>query len=93
MLKHDAAGVIERYFPDAPELYARRGWRLPGSVARVYDASKAERLMGFRCATDFAKVLAALRMGGDLPFAHDPDYVSPTEILAAGPGVGPPGSP
>jgi nucleoside-diphosphate-sugar epimerase len=83
-LKADAAGVIERYFPDAPRLYAQRGWLLPTSIGRVYDSSKARRVMGFQCATDFAKVLDALRMGDDLPFAHDPQYVSPSETLAAG---------
>ncbi|MBN8807067.1 MAG: NAD(P)-dependent oxidoreductase [Sphingomonas sp.] len=76
-LKADAAAVIERLFPDARELYARRGWSLPASVGRVYDASRIEREIGFRCAGDFAAVLAALREDRPLPFAHDADYVSP----------------
>jgi nucleoside-diphosphate-sugar epimerase len=83
-LKADALSVIERYFPDAPGLYAERGWRLPTTIGRVYDSSKAQRVMGFRCTTDFARILDALRGGHDLPFAHDPHYVSPTQILAAG---------
>ena len=77
-LKRDAAGVIARLFPDAPELYARRGWRLPASLGRVYDASLAERVLGFRAAVDFAAVLAALRENRPLPFAHDPGFVSPS---------------
>jgi UDP-glucose 4-epimerase len=80
-LKRDAASVVEKYFPDAPELYARRDWRLSKSIGRVYDASKAERLMNFRCATDFAAVLDAIRQDRSLPFAHDPSYVSPNERL------------
>jgi nucleoside-diphosphate-sugar epimerase len=76
-LKRDAAAIVSRYFPEAPALYARRGWRLPTSIGRVYDASKAERVLGFRCRTDFAAVLAALRTNGPLPFVHDPQYVSP----------------
>jgi nucleoside-diphosphate-sugar epimerase len=76
-LKRDAPAVIARHFPDAAELYARRGWRLPGSIARVYDAVRADRVLNFRCKTDFAAVLQTLRTGTDLPFAHDPDYVSP----------------
>lgn len=76
-LKADAPAVIARHFPDAAALYARRGWQLPRSIGRVYDAGRAERIMGFRCETDFAAVLAALRTGGPLPFAHDADYVSP----------------
>ncbi|MGX1105206.1 MULTISPECIES: NAD-dependent epimerase/dehydratase family protein [Bradyrhizobium] len=83
-LKTDAAGVIARHFPDAPALFARRGWRLPKSIGRIYDAGKAERLLGFRAGTDFAAVLGALRSGAPLPFAHDPDYVSPSTRLANG---------
>ncbi len=80
-LKQDAAAVIARAFPDAPALYAARGWTLPGSIGRVYDSSLAEQVLGFRCRTDFAAVLAALRAGAPLPFAHDPGYVSPKETL------------
>ncbi|TFZ60327.1 NAD(P)-dependent oxidoreductase [Methylorubrum sp. Q1] len=76
-LKEDAAGVVARLFPDAPGLYARRGWHLPRSIGRVYDASRAERVLGFRCETDFSRVLDALRTGAPLPFVHDADYVSP----------------
>ena len=83
-MKGDAAGVIARLFPDAPELYARRGWHLPRSIGRVYDASRAERVLGFRCETDFSRVLDALRTGAPLPFAHDADYVSPQVRAGAG---------
>lgn len=76
-LKADAPAVIARHFPDAADLYARRGWQLPRSIGRVYDAGLAERLLGFRCETGFAEVLAALRSGAPMPFAHDADYVSP----------------
>ncbi|MBB2962130.1 NAD-dependent epimerase/dehydratase family protein [Methylobacterium sp. R2-1] len=76
-LKEDAAGVIARLFPDAPRLYAQRGWHLPTRIGRVYDASRAERVLGFRCATDFSCVLDALRTDTPLPFAHDAGYVSP----------------
>ena len=78
-LKADAPAVIARYFPDATELYARRGWKLPRSIGRVYDASLAERRLGFRCETDFAAILAALRAGGAMPFTHDETYTSPKE--------------
>jgi nucleoside-diphosphate-sugar epimerase len=76
-LKTDAPAVIARHFPDAAALYAARGWTLPATVGRVYDASAIERDLGFRCRTDFAAVLAALREGRPLPFAHDPAYTSP----------------
>jgi nucleoside-diphosphate-sugar epimerase len=78
-LIRDAAAVIAQRFPEAPRLYAERGWSLPAQIDRVYDPSRAERLMGFRCNTDFGSVLKALATGGDLPFAHDPSYVSPKE--------------
>jgi UDP-glucose 4-epimerase len=83
-LKRDAATVVTRYFPDAPALYSKRDWRLPTSITRVYDASKAQRVLGFRCETDFGRVLDALRTGRTLPFAHEPAYLSPKERLAAG---------
>jgi len=79
MLIRDAPAVIAHRFPDARALYDRAGWSLPAFIDRVYDPSHAERRLGFRCRTDFAAVLAALRNGGQLPFAHDPSYVSPKE--------------
>jgi nucleoside-diphosphate-sugar epimerase len=78
-LIHDGPAVIAHYFPEAPALYAARGWKLPAHIDRVYDPSHAERRLGFRCRTDFAAVLEALARGGQLPFAHDPSYVSPKE--------------
>lgn len=78
-LMRDAPAVIARYFPDAATLYAEAGWALPARLDRVYDPSKAERMLGFRCRTDFAAILAALGAGEELPFAHDPSYVSPKE--------------
>jgi UDP-glucose 4-epimerase len=80
-LLRDAPAVIGRHFPDAADLYARMGWSLPASIERVYDPSRAERLMGFRCRTDFAAVLDAIREGREMPFAHDPSYVSPKETV------------
>jgi UDP-glucose 4-epimerase len=81
-LKADAAAVITRYFPDAAELYARRGWVLPKSIGRVYDAARAEQVLGFRCEIDFATILAALRNDAPLPYAHDPSYAGPHAVLA-----------
>ena len=79
-LKTDAAGLIAERFPEAPALYAARGWVLPQSIGRVYDPSAIERDLGFRCQTDFAAVLAALREGRDMPFTHDPGYVPAKEL-------------
>jgi UDP-glucose 4-epimerase len=79
----DAPAVIARYFPEAPALYAAAGWRLPDHIDRVYVPAKAERLLGFKCRTDFAAILAAFASGGPLPFVHDPHYVSPGGDLPA----------
>ncbi|HSZ53172.1 MAG TPA: NAD(P)-dependent oxidoreductase [Caulobacteraceae bacterium] len=76
-LWRDAPAVIMRHFPDVAELYARQGWRLPARIDRVYDPSLAEHVLGFRCRTDFAAVLDALRRGEEPPFDHDPSYVAP----------------
>lgn len=81
-LKHDARAVIARYFPDAVALYAARGWTLPTTIDRVYDAALIERDLGFRCSTEFATVLDALRTGRASPVAHDAHYVSPKERIA-----------
>lgn len=78
-LRRDAPAVIARYFPDAAALYARRGWTLPATIGRVYDAARIERDLGFRCATDFAAILSALREGRDHPFDHDPKHTSPAQ--------------
>ncbi|MDR6832838.1 MULTISPECIES: NAD(P)-dependent oxidoreductase [unclassified Sphingopyxis] len=76
-LARDARAVIARYHPDAANLYAAAGWVLPETIDRVYDPSRAERRFGWRAQTDFGAVLAALREGSALPFAHDPAYTSP----------------
>lgn len=82
-LKADAAAVIARHFPDAPALYATRGWRLPATIDRVYDSSHAERVLGFRCRTGFGAMLEAMRRGAAFPVEHDLACVSPALGLAA----------
>jgi nucleoside-diphosphate-sugar epimerase len=82
----DAPALIASRFPDAAELYARAGWALPAHIDRVYDPSLAERRLGFRCKSDFASVLAALREGAPLPFEHDPSYVSPAVVAKGSDG-------
>lgn len=85
-LRRDAAAVIARHFPDAPALYAARGWELPSRIGRVYDSGRIQRELGFAFDTGFAQLLDALRAGADLPFAHDADYVSPQELARTGEG-------
>ena len=54
----DAPAVVERYFPDHREIYARLGWTMFQSIDRVYDASKAARRLSFVCRTGFKERLA-----------------------------------
>ena len=70
-LKRNAKAVIERRFPDAARLFARRGWQLPESISRVYDSTRSQSVLGLRYGTRFSDILAALREGEDLPFATD----------------------
>lgn len=75
----DAAAVVARYFPEAPDLYARAGWTLPARIDRVYVPAAAEARLGFRARTGFASILEAIAQDRQLPFVHDPSYVSPKE--------------
>lgn len=76
-LKKDARSVIAQYYPDAAELYARRGWSLPKRLGRVYDGRKIMTALDFDYQTDFSDVLTALRCEAELPFHHDALYQSP----------------
>ena len=87
-LLHDAPAVIARYFPEAAAIYRQRGWSLPRHLDRVYVPARAEALLGFRARTDFAAILQALSRNDDLPFVHDPTYVSPKHAVLAGEATG-----
>jgi len=73
----DAPAVIARHYPDVATLYDRAGWQLPERIERVYDPAKAERILGWRAETDFGTILEAITRGSAMPFAHDPDWISP----------------
>lgn len=53
--------VVTRYFPEAAEAYARRGWPLPTGIDRVYVTAKAEAGLGYCPRFNFADLLATLR--------------------------------
>ncbi|MGH8036007.1 MAG: NAD-dependent epimerase/dehydratase family protein [Lysobacterales bacterium] len=59
-LLSNAPAVVERYFPEYPEIYRRQGWTMFPSIDRVYDATKLERKMRYVCKTGFAQVLGQL---------------------------------
>jgi UDP-glucose 4-epimerase len=57
----DTPSVVARYFPEYRELYDARGWTMFETVDRVYDSSRASRMLGFTCRTNFRQVLDELR--------------------------------
>jgi UDP-glucose 4-epimerase len=58
----DAPAVVTRLFPHYREVYARLGWTMFDSIDRIYDSSKAARLLGFTCRTGFAEKLKELEL-------------------------------
>ena len=64
-LQADAPAVVARHFPDYPELYARRGWRMLPAIERVYDNARARRDLGWTPRFDFRHALDRLARGED----------------------------
>jgi UDP-glucose 4-epimerase len=62
-LLDDAAPVVQRAFPLAAEVFARRGWALPHRIDRVYVIQKAERVLGYRPRFNFGELLRELQAG------------------------------
>jgi nucleoside-diphosphate-sugar epimerase len=56
-LLRDAGTVIRRHFPDAEAVFARKGWRLPESIDRVYVTAMAERVLGYQPRWNFRELL------------------------------------
>ena len=57
-LARDAAGVIRARVPSLAAEFARRGWRLPRSIDRVYSSAKATKALGWNTRFDWREVLA-----------------------------------
>jgi UDP-glucose 4-epimerase len=62
-LRTDAPGLVAERFPESVELYAARGWRMFGSIERVYDNAKARRELGWEPRWDFRHALDRLAAG------------------------------
>jgi UDP-glucose 4-epimerase len=62
-LRSDAPAVVRRLFPDYEAVYARHGWRMFGSIERVYVNERARRELGWRPRYDFGAALARVRAG------------------------------
>jgi UDP-glucose 4-epimerase len=64
-LRADAPAVVQRRFPDAAEIFERRGWRMFPSVERVYVNAKARGELGWAPRHDFRSALDRVAAGGD----------------------------
>ncbi|MEM9010303.1 MAG: NAD(P)-dependent oxidoreductase [Pseudomonadota bacterium] len=62
-LRGDLPIVLARYHPHYAEIYARLGWRMLQGIDRVYDSSRAVRVLGWQPRFDFAAILAQLAAG------------------------------
>ncbi|MDW3191721.1 MAG: NAD(P)-dependent oxidoreductase [Cytophagales bacterium] len=56
-LYHDAPAVIRKRQPELAQEFDRRGWVLPQSIDRVYDASYAKQKLGWENTRDAFNVL------------------------------------
>lgn len=56
-LLHDAPSVLRRRAPALCAAFAERGWPLPASIDRVYDASAAQAVLGWLPQHGFDEVL------------------------------------
>jgi len=62
-LRSHAPAVVRRLFPEYEAIYAQRGWRMFGSIERVYVNERARHDLGWRPRHDFGAVLARVRAG------------------------------
>jgi nucleoside-diphosphate-sugar epimerase len=62
-LRRNAPAVVERLFPDYPEVYARLGWEMLPGIGRVYVNARARAELGWRPRYDFRHALDLLRAG------------------------------
>jgi nucleoside-diphosphate-sugar epimerase len=61
----DAAAVVNRLYPGIGDDYARRGWRLPPTLDRVYSNARARRDLDWTPRYDFPTVVDLVRTTGD----------------------------
>ncbi len=65
-LRTDAATVVRRRFPRVDDVYAAAGWRLPGSIDRVYVNARARAALGWTPRYTFARALEQLAAGAEV---------------------------
>jgi UDP-glucose 4-epimerase len=64
-VRDDLPAVVTRLYPDLPEIYAARGWRMLEGIGRVYVNDAARRDLGWEPRHTFGAALAALAAGED----------------------------
>ncbi len=64
-LRADAAAVLARRVPGFAPVYTQLGWQAPAAIDRVYDNSRARKLLGWQPKYDFQRLLHALASGQD----------------------------
>ena len=64
-LATDAASVLEKYFPEYVAEYERRGWKMFPSIGRVYDNSRARKILGWEPEYTFERAIRALSKDTD----------------------------
>lgn len=65
MLAISAPTVVEKYVPDFVAEYTRRDWRMHDLLNRVYDSSKASRILGWEPEFTFKRAIEQLRNDDD----------------------------
>ncbi len=53
-------GRVQEYVPKLAQVFAERGWCLPGKLDRVYDSSLAQRELGWSPKQGYESVFAML---------------------------------
>ena len=64
-LRTNARAVVERYFPQQPEIYRRLGWKMFPTIDRVYDNSRARERLNWHPKFDYQHVLDCISAGSD----------------------------
>jgi UDP-glucose 4-epimerase len=64
-VRTDLPAVVARLYPEYPEIYAARGWRMLEGIGRVYVNAAARRDLGWTPRFDFGAALARLADGQD----------------------------
>jgi len=58
-LYYSPRDVIRQYYPEAIEVYARKGWKFPARIDRVYSIEKARKILNFQPLWNYNTLLAA----------------------------------